>query len=357
MLDSLDSLDDQTRCFFKTLVAQHESGAQMIDIAYFPHIFDGVVDELYRTRAVDALLALRETSPAAQDIVDSKLASHVVVRGKAHDMRVSTRWGRLQLPAHEATRARVVDVHHFNFHQVCNFTGRDFESCEAEDAIASYVKAARPDMVRLFDSKGFTDAAATLVHFTDAYYFFGAGVKVQLVPNVTNVINIRYGSNVGLFEVLWGDGDVCMECVPPADTSREVVILFSSKGAAPEEPPDNPDQKRGLVNSVVVSAISYLRRCPNARLTLVGAESWSEHWFQLPVQASALARAEQLWDLVFVHYARMGWTCAPHYAQRTKCTPLNDEEIARLQARVEFVPEDAFRDRVGEDTFRLYTVE
>lgn len=341
----------------------------MIDIAYFPHVLDGIVDELYRTRSIDTLLALRKTSPTVQDIVDGKLASHLVVRGKAHDMCVSTRWGRLQLSPHGITRARVVDVHHFNFHPVCNFNAerRDFESCEAEDAIASYVKTAAPDTVRLFDSKGFTaDAcgASTLVHFTKAYYFFSAGVKVQLVPNVDNVINIGYGSNVGLFEVLWGDEDVCMECAPStaSSPSRAVVILFTPESAAAEVPSGNPDQKRGLLNSVVVSAISYLRRHPGARLTLVGAERWSEHWFQLwPIQqapeAQLARRVEYLWDLVFLHYARMGWTCAPHYAQKAKCTPLNNDEIVRLQERIEFVAEDEYRDRVGADIFRLYTIE
>lgn len=346
----------------------------MIDIAYFPHVFDEIVDELYRMRAVDTLLTLRKTSPAVQDIIDGKLASHLVVRGKGHDMCVSTRWGRLQLSSHGVTRARVVDVHHFNFHPVCNFNAkrRDFESCEAEDAIASYVNASAPDTVRLFDSKGFTgDAcgASTVVHFTEAYYFFSSGVKVKLVPNVNNVINIRYGDNVGLFEVLWGDQDVCMESVHqhhqhPASPARDVVILFTPKSAAAttQDPLENPDQKRGLLNSLVVSAISYLHRHPNAHLKLVGTEKWSEHWFQLwPIQQTPDAHLahnlEYLWDLVFLHYARMGWTCGPHYAQKTKCTPLNDDEILRLQKRISIVSEEDYKECVGADTFSLYSVE
>lgn len=31
----------------------------MFDIAYFPHVFDCIVDELYRALCIDTLLALR----------------------------------------------------------------------------------------------------------------------------------------------------------------------------------------------------------------------------------------------------------------------------------------------------------
>lgn len=340
----------------------------MFDIAYFPHVFDCIVDELYRALCIDTLLALRQTSTQVRDMVDRKLRSHLVVSGKQHQKSVNTRWGRLRPEG--SPKARVVDVHHFNWHRLCNYgTERnELVSCETEETVADYVRAAGPDVIRLFDSRTFVpDAcgASTLVQFTKAGYFFGAGVKHQLVPSVDNVINIRHKSNVGLFEVLWGSTNVCMECAPsspsPAPT-REVVILFTPQGETSEDPPENPDRKWGLLNSIVVSAITYLRSHQSARLTLVGTEHWSVHWFQLwpvdplpdPEQTHDVRR---LWDVVFRHFARTGWTCAPHYAEKSKCVPLSEDEIQRLQGRIEFVSVKDYRDRVGDERFVLYTVE
>ncbi|EJT45047.1 hypothetical protein A1Q1_06579 [Trichosporon asahii var. asahii CBS 2479] len=344
----------------------------MIDIAYFPHVFDHIVDELYRTRTTETLLTLRPTSSTVQSMVDNKLATHLVVRGKS-GVKIHTRYGHLQLPISNGRgpraipKVQTVDVHHFDHHAVCNFdASTGFSPCASEDAVAEYVRSARPAIVRLFDSKSFTSDACganTVVHFTEATPFFGAGVKVRLVPAARNVINIRHGDNIGLFEVLWGEGDTCRMCDPPSPLPPpvpEVVILFTPKDETTDAPPDNPDQKRGLLNSIVVSAISYLHDNPTARLVLVGAERWSRHWFQLwPVDTppDPDLSIQSLWSHVFASYARMGWTCPPHYAQKGKCTSLDDEEIARLQERVEFVPEDIYRDRIGEETYRLYTVE
>lgn len=340
----------------------------MIDIAYFPHVFDHIVDELYRSRSVPTLLTLRQASSEVRDVVDHKLVTHIVVRGKSN-LQAHTRWGRLRLSPHGprvGSKVQAVDVHHFDHHPQCNFDlANGFSPCAPEDAVARYLRANRADTVRLFDSKSFpSDAcgASTVVHFTEAGYFFGSGIKVRLVSGVRNVINIRHDSNIGLFEVLWGDGDECPEFVPaPTSPAHEVVVLLTPKSAGVKESPaENPDQKRGLLNSIIVSAIAYLRHYPGARLMLVGAETWSPHWFQLwPIDPppEPLVSVQALWSYVFSYYARVGWTCAPHYAQQCKCTSLDDEEITSLQERAEFVSEDAYRDRVGEETFRLYTVE
>ena len=156
----------------------------------------------------------RDTPHSASNIFDCAIHGRQQAR---HPPR-RARYGHLQLPISNGRgpraipKVQTVDVHHFDHHAVCNFdASTGFSPCASEDAVAEYVRSVRPAIVRLFDSKSFTSDACganTVVHFTEATPFFGAGVKVRLVPAARNVINIRHGDNIGLFEVLWRRGYV-----------------------------------------------------------------------------------------------------------------------------------------------------
>ncbi|KAL1412023.1 hypothetical protein Q8F55_003020 [Vanrija albida] len=134
-----------------------------------------------------------------------------------------------------------------------------------------------------------------------------------------------------------GAGRVDTLVLPPS--VGEVVVLLSGAGEAVEEvAPPTPQR---VLDYLVSALVPKLR---TVRYTLVGAEGWDSAWVHGADEGKNSAQrrvAAGIKAQVASYGGSRGWTA---------------EQMELARGNVEFVPLGAWRERVGEDAFRLETV-
>lgn len=332
-----------------------------IDIAFYPHILDNVLDALYVSQDEATLRSLSLTSSALHALVQRKLLQHTIVR-RIH-MGIGVDIWRGYVWDNRLTNMRVMDID-------VHGTGSGYDVSEKAEPIdlPELFDASQPNAVRFFSRMHhrFVLQPANLQvvifnvdipdsGFATVYPEDDLVVACPLPDIPLNVLHLRYDQR-GM-----GDFGFAFEALPPDDTAKEdqedgvvevkldhrvheVCILAKQYdfGRRPKSP-----WRSTLLNQLATSALAYLHAHPQATITLVGMDGWDtwcgspfpdEEWEPTPARhfTNKAEKVRYLWDWMFEH----------EFGRRYA-------DIEELKARVKFEKEADFRERVGEELFEL----
>lgn len=314
-----------------------------IDIAYYPHVLDLVLECLYAQHDHDAIHNLGLTSSDVHARVKRQLLQHVVHRRYDGE----TAWGFVWNSGLE--KARVMDVHECDPPPWQGPTAPD----EAKELapLVQVVEASQPTVLRFFSDMHhrFDVPAApsveTAIFNVDVHdsgfatvYPDDDLIEVRLVPSVRrSILHLRYDLR-GM-----GDFGLAFEA-PPSDDEHEVCVLIKQYDYGPR--PKSPWQST-LLNNLATSTLEYLATHPHATVTLIGMERWEnwcgspfpdEDWEPTPGRTFA-DRAEKVkycWD----------WMFETEFGRKYS-------DIEGIVRRVCYVTEDEFREHIGDELMRL----
>lgn len=323
-----------------------------INVAFYPHILDLVLDALYADHDERTLRNIGLASPALDVPVQRKLHQHRAVHCR----------GKVPSPARaledivwnpRLVTARVLDVHDHTFEEAANID-------EPQPVIVSDVGPGRPNTVRFFSrmhhrfqlrSDGFHTAIFNIdvpdSGFATVYPEDDLVIACPLPDVPMNILHLRYdqrgmGDFGFAFESAHSDGG--RQEVVLDGKEHEVCVLMKKYdfGLRPKSP-----WRSTLLNQLAASALAYLHAHPQATLTLVGMDEWDlwcgspfpdEEWEPTPARqfANKAEKVRYLWDWMFEHeFGRK-------YA-----------DIEDIKLRLRFEAEPEFRERIGEEMFML----
>lgn len=318
-----------------------------IDIAYYPHVLDLVLEALYAEHDGPTLCALGRAFPALHALVQRKLSQHFVVRrietGKGSNIERRFVWSP------HLCKVRVLDVY--------DALGA---SPVQERFFADDFARTQPNTVRFFSPMHHRfvapDGLRTAIFnvdipdsgFATVYPDDDLIVACPLPAVPLNILHLRYdqrgmGDFGFAFETL---ADESPEDVPPpqSDQVHEVCVLAKAYDFGPR--PKSP-WRSTLLNQLATSALAYLHTHSFATLTLVGMSDWDlwcgspfpdEEWEPTPRRhfESKADKVRYCWDWMFEHeFGRK-------YA-----------DIEDIKSRVRYETEAAFKERVGDELFAL----
>lgn len=305
-----------------------------LDWAFYPQIFDTVIDYLVDTG--DTLRAIALTSRSAYSTAFRKCSGHMVFDYRNTYAKVATSLGRL--PALNAELLLKAAPGTYDVH--CE--GPEASRRHSRASLHRFMKRSPPQVMRLLTHaecepheclppKCKTEVDTVIYHTrntNDAGHDFWSFVIPAYAKRI--VVNFISAS-------AWGYPDVFIQGIdgPHRDADLEWVYIFSS-------PPRKPRSKKMKMDAFefldVTSKgiVTFLNEDPQYTAVLVGTAAWEAEMkdFHEFLEGRDLVPAG-MGQVVFADF-------------------VDDDE---LLSRIEFVTHDEYRKRVGESLYRLMTEE
>lgn len=217
----------------------------MLDIKFYPHLFDEVVAYVHAADDVRTLSALRAAGRAAQRSVDKQLASHIVVAGSRPGSRYYQTWRDKWL-----TCVRTVDVFPYDGE------GTGSGVCSA------FLRNCRPRHLRVYGQRALTIAPSVRALIQVLSYAEPMEFAPVLLPKAHNVlcIDAHVAAALTFFDLEpCGSANLTINLLPffAEDTElgpRDRAVVFST------------------LNNVVRWAEDQLELHPGLTLAFVGPE-------------------------------------------------------------------------------------
>ncbi|EKD01195.1 hypothetical protein A1Q2_04518 [Trichosporon asahii var. asahii CBS 8904] len=333
-----------------------------LDPSHFPHLFDIVIAHLYHETEMDALASLRATNSALRDLVDRRLATHVIVVGGGVETFRFGIWRDEWKDGHPLTR--VVDFHDMDV------------DCHALEHVASpsrFLRGSYPTVLRELGNANANNfwPEHPCKDFTFISVFDSS--KGKPITNrwtlleATNSRNIEIRCAHSIVSVIYHHGYGFQIPTPltwnlnrkPID-GLEVTIMIVPHSAVQEAeyPPETPIVYRpcpqiSQLNELVANVVVLLEESPMLTVRIVGSEYWEEAWWdpnfsgvwpdEWEEAVSADTEEERvmaLWEKLFDAKAESRrW--------------YNEERHTAAKKRVSFIPLTEFKEQVGEEMFEL----
>lgn len=307
-----------------------------LDIQSYPHILDDVLFQLHEAGNYKTLAACRLTCSIVKDIVDSRLPEWISLSLGIKGTR-STRFWSLDTSGWSISPVdRVFDVH----------TGKTKDLILDRQSHSGH----RRDVVRIFGTNAFNGNTLaspidTLIFFPDSPQREGA---TYLLPLRTRriVIHRLYTAQTTPFNLLFCNPRASELADKPIQqeevASQEVVLMMSPSHVFNRVRSNIPG---ALMKYLLPNCFRNLRRNPHLKITLVGSEEWSYHWFEMSSQARAHSRAFDRPDDII--------TARQYLLQDSLTRWAYLKAVTTYSERIKFVTDAEYKERVGPALFRL----
>lgn len=334
-----------------------------LDPILFPHLFDLIIAHLYHDGDIDELAALRATSSTLRDLVDRRLATHmIIIAGGVETFRFGL-WRDEWKDGHPLTR--VIDFHDQYI---------DLNAPEDKASPIRFLRGSHPAIVRelgyacaenmwpehpcedftIISVIDYSKGKPITDRWTLSRAMNSRDVEITCARTIVSVIyHHGYGLQIPT-HISWNLNRKLVD-------GPEVTVMFVPHSAVEEAeyPPAipivyRPCPQTGQLNELVASIVVLLEKSSSLTVRIVGSEYWEESWWDPNVSGVPLdewqnalsadtesERIMALWEKAFTAKADSRHWYKP------------EERLEEAKKRVSFVPLEAFWEHVGEDMFEL----